>query len=293
MVQKDLAKPGISRLFQYRIELRVRAALRAIQRDGLPGVAQPEAVKTFGTESWKSTGPLRRLFDTVSADEYLVVARHALVTMLDGGGRRPEARVVADDAALAGLSGFVAPLRQAELERILDETTAVTKELQLEIRTGAKLRRRNRGRGAEAVVPPEVGAVADEVDHAAAACLAVPEVAQSSSSVVVAAEVVRQASRLSAQSGASQEEVWDSDKSASERDSRSEGTDDSFDSDSAVSTVSDGYSAGVGLDAGGDLEMSEYAPSAACSSGDEGSGPAWLLLRAQDGTCQAGAQQSG
>jgi hypothetical protein len=58
-------------------------------------------------------------------------------------------------------------------------------------------------------------------------------------------------------------------------DSRSEGTEDSYEVGSELSTASQGYSVGLVPDEGLHLGLSEYAQSAGCSSGGEGSQPVW------------------
>jgi hypothetical protein len=113
--------------------------------------------------------------------------------------------------AVAGLSCFAAPLCQAELQHTQGETTAMTSELQREIRTGSHLCRQGHGGVTVAAFPHAAVEVVGQVEHAAAACMINLTVAKSSSSVAVPVELVRETSASSSQSEASWGDVWDSD----------------------------------------------------------------------------------
>jgi hypothetical protein len=263
----DLNRAGISKVFSQRLVLRMQAMLRKVEQGGLPGVAEPGAIKTSGTTEWTDTGVLNRLFDTTSPDDYYRIGLQAVDTLMEGTVRRGEVRSSQEMSALSTLCRYGPPLTASQVEDRHDDNTRVTIEVRKELRV--------RGRPGRRPVPVvEEQDVEVGLDEEQGGDLVTEEeavvVEQAAVSSVEVLAVERSGSRVSLASTQSSGGGWDSDDSLPTEDSR-----DSYSSgldEESVPAVTDefGFSVQSAVDADEFLELcKDRSPSPACTSGPE------------------------
>ena len=226
MVPRNNVKPGISRLFPLRLALRIGEMLRAIKREGLPGVLKNDQVKTRGTDNWEGCGEVRRLLVPESRCDYGALAARSLKTMLEGSKGRAANKTEEDVTTVSQLRTTAPRLSDTFVQDLLADSRDAIANCNRRSKEGKK--GKGRVRVADAGVAPSEIAIPEDIeqDHAADVTVAQSSVA----AIDVQAE--RSASVLSLESTStvvqSEGDGCDTDDTVSEVDSRSVATDDSW-----------------------------------------------------------------
>jgi len=268
---RDACRPGISRLFHWRLVLRVGEMLQAIRRGVLPGVVavDKDKVKTKGSTVWGGAGKIRRLFDVRPATEYSRSGWQAGVTLLEGSKGRAADRVADDVDVVATLKGDGPVLAAGMVQQLVSESEEFLGECRRELR-GAVPRGRKRSRAE--VASAEVADSSHSSGHPVEAAAPVGGGAATSWEAVL--ERAGQSDVSAGGSSVGSAGDCESDATVSEADTRSVQTDDSWESEtSAAVTDPDGFSPDLResdeLEAEQSFGDSDGTHSAGCTEGED------------------------